>query len=127
MEKTTFEKPLNNHDPVPAPQATKVPPVKPLYALMSYNDSNSVTILGFYPVDWAGQPDDSREPFFRGQVMIKHSNTGQLVPYNFNFPTTCVRLIDAVNQWKEMVAKGFEELQSNMIREALLNHTGART
>jgi hypothetical protein len=126
MKKTTFEKPLNNHELEIKPSATKVPPVKPLYALMSYNDSNSVTILGFYPVDWDGQPDETREPFFRGQVMIKHSANGQLVPYNFNFDKSVIRLIDAVNQWQEMVAKGFEELQSNMIREALLNNTGAR-
>lgn len=107
------------------PPAKGVPPPKPLYALMSYSDNNSVTILGFYPVDWHGKPDDSREPKFRGQVMIKHQHTGQLVPYNFNYPETCTTLIDAVNSWGEMVTKGFEELQANLIREALLNG-GAR-
>lgn len=108
MEKTIEAKP-------------KVPPPKPLYALQSYSDNNSVTILGFYPVDWNGIPDDSRSPCFRGQVMIKHSHNGQLVPYNFNYPDDCITLIDAVNRWSEMVEKGFVELQSNLVREALLN------
>ena len=111
---------LNNAEP-----AVKVPSPKPLYALQSYSDNNSVTILGFYPVDWEGMPDDSREACFRGQVMIKHNVSGQLVPYNFNYPKEITTLIGAVNAWSDMVAKGFEELQANLIREALLNG-GAR-
>ena len=112
---------LNNAEP-----AVKVPPPKPLYALQNYSDNNSVTILGFYPINWKGQVDDSRDPKFRGQVMIKHAVTGQLVPYNFNYPDDCTTLIDAVNRWSEMVEKGFEELRSNMIREALLNGAAPR-
>lgn len=99
---------------------------KPLYAMMNYSDNESVTIVGFHPINLDGTQDVTRDNCFRGQVNIL-TNAGP-VPHNFNFPPEVTELSQAVKMWKSLLEKEienlFERLKSDRIRSALLNASG---